>query len=127
RILARCARLTERFSPPLTAPERSSPSSEMIGSLMPNGCATNAFPSAWTTPFVPSVNSHRQPRSRSSCWVFLKNPPPPAGRWFQFRFTRSTPPAPPDFVSDTEGAAFVSTTGPLACGGGGGTEPAGGG
>src|SRR3954468_19740063 len=101
-----------RFSPSLLAPDRSSPSSRMTGSPTPRGLAEKALPSACTTPLVPSVNSYRQPRSRSRLGAERLNnpPPPPAGRAFQFRFTRSMPVEEPCLVSDTDGADLVRVT-----------------
>src|SRR3954453_19436311 len=121
-----------RFSPPVLAPLRSSASSWMYGG---RSRAPNALPSAWTTPLRPSVNSYRQPRSRSIAPPppvrRLKNPPPPCGRAFQFRLTRICPPTPPCFDSDTEGADLVSVSllreTPDAGGGPEGGGPCGGG
>ena len=105
------------FSPPLTEPERSSPSSRMIGG--PEYGAWNALPSACTTPLSPLVSSHRQARSRS----IPPDPPPPASRArkpflagagaapvLHCRLIRSCPPAPPRLVSETLGAALVRVT-----------------
>src|SRR5215218_4464754 len=101
-----------RFSPSELVPARSSPSSRMTGPDTPLGLAAKALPSACTTPLVPSVNSYRHPRSRSREGAERLNrpPPPPAGRAFQLRLTRSMPVEEPCLVSDTAGADFVRVT-----------------
>src|SRR6478672_8631542 len=127
-------RSTDRFSPAEMLPERSSPSRVISGRPL-RLVAVNALPSACTTPFVPSLNSYRQPRSRSSWNCFLKKPRS-GGFAFQFRLTRNVPVAPPCLVSETLGAAFVSVTlfsetaladGAAGGGGGGGGAANGGG
>src|SRR3954453_13791438 len=117
-----------RFSPSLRLPERSSPSSRMTGSRTPRGLAWKALPSACTTPLVPSVNSYRQPRSRSRLGAERLNsppPPPPDGRAFQFRFTRSIPVEEPCLVSDTVGADLVRVTLDSETGAGGAADGSG--
>src|SRR3954451_2949663 len=109
RIHEAWARLTKRFSPAALVPDRSSPSSQIVGSPAPGAQALKALPRAWTTPLLPSVNSYRQPRSRSTPAERRKKPPP-WGCAFQFRFTLSRPPVVPCLVRETDGAALVRVT-----------------
>src|ERR1700712_2336707 len=109
-----CSRLIDMFSPEVTAPVRSSPSSLIHGGRSSD---PNELPSACTTPLLPSDNSYRQPRSRptplgAAAANRLKNPPPvgAGAPCDQFRLIRIVPDPPPDFVSDICGAAWVSVT-----------------
>src|ERR1700712_1265170 len=102
-----CSRLMDMFSPEVTAPVRSSPSSLIHGG---RSREPNELPNAWTTPLLPSDNSYRQPRSRSTPFVAaapsrLKKPPPvgAGAPCDQLRLIRIVPEPPPDFVSDTCG------------------------
>src|SRR3990170_2756035 len=95
-----------RFSPPVTVPERSSPSRKTYGVA---SRAPKLLPSAWTTPLLPSWVSQRAPRSRSMLpdSARLRKPPVLGAPWVQFRLTRIWPPAPCALVSEIDGADLV--------------------
>src|SRR5918998_2154039 len=116
---AECFSDTNRFSPSVELPERSSLSSLTYGGW---SSEPKLLPSACTTPLEPSAISTRQPRSRSIppppvafASARLSIPPPVfcGGCWFQFRLIRTGPPAPP-LVRLTCWPRLVSEIGPPA-------------